>query len=115
MINYKKNEGYKVTKEQEDKYFKNYVDNAKPTTLDQIDKELYEDEGRKINKQKQYNKALDDQVNSNRAIKKRIETDYNQRLADYKKMEDEKYQKRQKFEEAQKMKKKMIFIILIKD
>ena len=52
MINYKKNEGYKVTKEQEDKYFKKYIDNAKPTTLDQIDKELYEDEGRKINKQK---------------------------------------------------------------
>ena len=105
----KQNEGYKVTKEQEDKYFKNYVDNAKPTSLEEIDRELYEDEGKKINKQKQYNKALDDQVNSNRAIKKRIETDYNQRLADYKKIEDEKYQKRQKFEEDQKMKKKNDF------
>ena len=72
MINYKKNEGYKVTKEQEDKYFKKYIDNAKPTTLDQIDKELYEDEGRKINKQKQYNKALDDQVNSLEKLKKEL-------------------------------------------
>ena len=67
----KKNEGYKITKEQEDKYFKNYVDNAKPTTLEEIDRELYEDEGKKINKQQQYNKALNEQINSNRAMKSR--------------------------------------------
>ena len=89
----KKNAGYKITKEQEDKYFKNYVDNAKPTTLEQIDKEFYEDEGRRINKQRQYNKDLNDQINSNRAMKKKFENDYNQRLADSKKIEDEKYQR----------------------
>jgi hypothetical protein len=105
----KKNAGYKLTNEQEDKYFKNYVDNAKPTSLDQIDKELYEDEGRRINKQRQYNKALDDQVNSNRAMKKRLENDYNQRLADSRKIEEEKYQKRKKLEEDQKIKNKNEF------
>ena len=105
----KKNEGYKVTKDQEDKYFKNYVDNAKPTTLDQIDKEFYEDEGRRINKQQQYNKALNDQINSNRAMKKKFENDYNQRLADSKKIEDEKYQREQKVKEDKRMKNKNDF------
>ena len=47
----KKNEGYKITNEQEDKYYKNYVDNVKPTSLDQIDKELYENEGKRIKEQ----------------------------------------------------------------
>ena len=105
----KKNEGYKVTKDQEDKYFKNYVDNAKPTTLDQIDKEFYEDEGRRINKQQQYNKALNDQINNNRAMKKKFENDYNQRLADSKKIEDEKYQREQKLKEDKRMKNKNDF------
>ena len=105
----KKNEGYKNPKEQEDKYFKNYVDNAKPTTLEQIDKELYEDEGRRINKQQQYNKALNEQINSNRAMKKRFENDYNQRLADSKKIEDEKYQRQEKFKEDKREKNKNDF------
>ena len=105
----KNNEGYKVAKEQEDKYFKNYADNAKPTTLDQIDQELYEDEGRRINKQQQYNKALSEQINSNRAMKKRFEYDYNQRLADSKKAEDEKYQREEKIKEDQRIKNKNDF------
>ena len=105
----KKNEGYKVTKDQEDKYFKNYVDNAKPTTLDQIDQELYEDEGKRINNQQQYNKALNDQINSNRAMKKKFENDYNQRLADSKKIEDEKYQREQKIKEDKRIKNKNDF------
>lgn len=105
----KKNAGYKITKEQEDKYFKNYVDNAKPTTLEQIDKEFYEDEGKRINKQRQYNKDLNDQINSNRAMKKKFENDYNQRLADSKKIEDEKYQRQQKLKEEQKNKNKKDF------
>ena len=105
----KNNAGYKVTKEQEDKYFKNYVDNAKPTTLDQIDQELYEDEGRRINKQQQYNKALSEQINSNRAMKKRFESDYNQRLADSKKAEDEKYQREEKIKEDKRIKNKNDF------
>ena len=106
----KNNAGYKVTKDQEDKYFKNYVDNAKPTTLDQIDQEMYEDEGRRINKQQQYNKALNDQINSNRAMKNRFETDYKQRLDDAKKIEDEKYNKEQKFKEDNRIKSKNDFI-----
>ena len=105
----KKNEGYKVTKDQEDKYFKNYVDNAKPTTLEQIDKELYEDEGRRINKQQQYNKALNEQINSNRAMKKRFENDYNQRLADSKKIADEKYERQEKYKEDERIKNKNDF------
>ena len=105
----KQNEGYKVTKEQEDKYFKNYVDNAKPTSLEEIDRELYEDEGKKINKQKQYNKALNDQINSNRSMKKRFENDYNQRLADSKKIEDEKYERQEKFKQDERIKNKNDF------
>ena len=105
----KNNEGYKVSKEQEDKYFKNYVDNAKPTTLDDIDRELYEDEGRKINKQQQYNKALNEQINSNRAMKKKFENDYNQRLADSKKVEDEKYLREEKIKEDKRNKNKNDF------
>ena len=100
----KKNEGYKLTKEQEDKYYKSYVDNAKPTSLEQIDKELYENEGKKINRQKQYNTALNEQVSNNRAMKNRFEKDYNQRLDDLKKIEEEKYQKRKKCEEDKKIK-----------
>ena len=106
----KNNAGYKVTKDQEDKYFKNYVDNAKPTTLDQIDQEMYEDEGRRINKQQQYNKALNDQIKSNRAMKNRFETDYKQRLDDAKKIEDEKYYKEQKCKEDNRIKSKNDFI-----
>ena len=105
----KQNEGYKVTKEQEDKYFKNYVDNAKPTSLEEIDRELYEDEGKKINKQKQYNKALNDQINSNRSMKKRFENDYNQRLADSKKIEDEKYERQEKYKQDERIKNKNDF------
>ena len=100
----KHNEGYKVTKDQEDKYFKNYVDNAKPTTLDQIDQELYENEGKRLNKQQQYNKALNDQINSNRAMKNRFETDYKKRLDDAKRIEDEKYYKEQKIKEDNRIK-----------
>ena len=106
----KHNEGYKVTKDQEDKYFKNYVDNAKPTTLDQIDQELYENEGKRINKQQQYNKALNDQISSNRAMKNRFETDYNKRLDDAKKIEDEKYYKEQKIKEDNRIKSKNDFV-----
>ena len=69
----KKNEGYKVTHEQEDKYFKNYVDNVKPTSLDQIDKEYFENEGRKIKRQNQYNKDLNEQINNTRAMKNKFE------------------------------------------
>ena len=105
----KKNEGYKVTKEQEDKYFKNYVDNAKPTSLEEIDRELYEDEGKKINKQIQYNKALNEQINSNRNMKKRFENDYNQRLADSKKIADEKYERQEKYKEDERIKNKNDF------
>ena len=105
----KKNEGYKVTKEQEDNYFKNYVDNAKPTSLEEIDREIYEDEGKKINKQKQYNKALNEQINSNRNMKKRFENDYNQRLADSKKIADEKYERQEKYKEDERIKNKNDF------
>jgi hypothetical protein len=106
----KHNEGYKLTKEQEDKYFKNYVDNAKPTTLDQIDQELYENEGKRLNKQQQYNKALNDQINSNRAMKNRFETDYKKRLDDAKRIEDEKYYKEQKIKEDNRIKSKNDFV-----
>ena len=106
----KQNEGYKVTKDQEDKYFKNYVDNAKPTTLDQIDQELYENEGKRLNKQQQYNKALNDQINSKRAMKNRFETDYKKRLDDAKRIEDEKYYKEQKIKEDNRIKSKNDFV-----
>ena len=105
----KNNEGYKVTHEQEDKYFKNYVDNAKPVTLDQIDQELYENEGKRINKQIQYNKALNDQINSNRAMKNKFESDYKQRLDDAKRIEDEKYFREQKIKEDNRIKSKNDF------
>ena len=102
-------ENYYIKKTQ-DKYFKNYVDNAKPTTLDQIDQELYENEGKRINKQQQYNKALNDQISSNRAMKNRFETDYKKRLDDAKKIEDEKYYKEQKIKEDNRIKSKNDFV-----
>ena len=100
----KKNEGYKVTNEQEDKYYKNYVDNVKPESLDQIDKEYFENEGKKINKQIQYNKDLNDQINNAKAMRNKFEKDYNQRLIDDKKREDEKYLKQEKIKEDKRIK-----------
>ena len=105
----KKNEGYKVTNEQEDKYYKNYVDNVKPESLDQIDKEYFENEGKKINKQIQYNKDLNDQINNTKAMRNKFEKDYNQRLIDDKKREDEKYLKQEKIKEDKIIKSKNDF------
>lgn len=105
----KKNEGYKVTNEQEDKYYKNYVDNVKPESLDQIDKEYFENEGKKINKQIQYNKDLNDQINNTKAMRNKFEKDYNQRLIDDKKREDEKYFKEEKIKEDKRIKSKKDF------
>ena len=105
----KKNENYKITNEQEDKYFKNYVDNVKPESLDQIDKEYFENEGKKINKQIQYNKDLNDQINNTKAMRNKFEKDYNQRLIDDKKREDEKYLKQEKIKEDKRIKSKNDF------
>ena len=105
----KKNENYKVTNEQEDKYFKNYVDNVKPESLDQIDKEYFENEGKKINKQIQYNKDLSDQINNRKAMRNKFEKDYNQRLIDDKKREDEKYFQQEKIKEDKRIKSKNDF------
>ena len=105
----KKNAGYKVTNEQEDKYFKNYVDNVKPESLDQIDKEYFENEGKKINKQIQYNKDLSDQINNRKAMRNKFEKDYNQRLIDDKKREDEKYFQQEKIKEDKRIKSKNDF------
>ena len=105
----KKNEGYKITNEQEDKYFKNYVDNVKPTSLDQIDQEFFESEGKRLNKQIQYNKDLNDQINNNKAMRNKFEKDYNQRLIDEKKLDDEKYFKEEKKKEEKRLKYKNDF------
>ena len=105
----KKNEGYKVTNEQEDKYYKNYVDNVKPESLDQIDKEYFENEGKKINKQIQYNKDLNEKINNTKAMRNKFEKDYNQRLIDDKKREDEKYLKQEKIKEDKRIKSKNDF------
>jgi hypothetical protein len=105
----KKNEGYKITKEQEDKYFKNYVDNVKPTTPDQIDQEFFENEGKRLNKQIQYNKDLSDQINNRKAMRNKFEKDYNQILIDDKKREDEKYFQQEKIKEDKRIKSKNDF------
>ena len=105
----KKNEGYKVTNEQEDKYFKNYVDNVKLESLDDLDREYYENEGKKIKRQNQYNKDLNEQINNSRAMKSKFEKDYNQRLNDDKKREDEKYFKEEKIKEDKRIKSKKDF------
>ena len=105
----KKNEGYKVTNEQEDKYFKNYVDNVKLESLDDIDRECYENEGKRIKRQNQYNKDLNEQINNSRAMRSKFEKDYNQRLNDDKKREDEKYYKQEKIKEDKKIKSKKDF------
>ena len=105
----KKNEGYKNINVQEDNYFKNYVDNVKPVTLEQIDQEYFEDEGKRLNKQMQYNKDLNDQIINSRAMKSKFEKDYNQRLNDAKKVEDEKYLKEEKIKEDKKIKSKNDF------
>jgi hypothetical protein len=105
----KKNEGYKITNEQEDKYFKNYVDNVKPTSLDQIDQEYFENEGKRINRQIQYNKDLNDQINNAKAMRNKFEKDYNQRLIDEKKLDDERYFKEEKKKEEKRLKYKNDF------
>ena len=105
----KKNEGYKITNEQEDKYYKNYVDNVKPTTLDQIDQEYFENEEKKINNQMKYNKELNDQINNNRNMRNKFEKDYNERLNDAKKKEEEKYLKNEKIKEDKIIKSKNEF------
>ena len=105
----KKNANYKITNEQEDKYYKNYVDNVKPESLDQIDKEYFENEGKKINKQIQYNKDLNEQINNTKAMRNKFEKDYNQRLIDDKKREDEKYLKQEKIKEDKRIKSKNDF------
>lgn len=105
----KKNEGYKNINVQEDNYFKNYVDNVKPVTLEQIDQEYFEDEGKRLNKQMQYNKDLNEQIINSRAMKSKFEKDYNQRLNDAKKVEDEKYLKEEKIKEDKKIKSKNDF------
>jgi hypothetical protein len=99
----KKNEGYKINKEQEDKYFKNYVDNVKPTTPDQIDQEFFESEGKRLNKQIQYNKDLNEQINNTKAMRNKFEKDYNQRLIDAKKLDDERYFKEEKKKEEKRL------------
>ena len=99
----KKNEGYKITNEQEDKYFKNYVDNVKPTTPDQIDQEFFENEGKRLNKQIQYNKDLNEQINNTKAMRNKFEKDYNQRLIDAKKLDDERYFKEEKKKEEKRL------------
>ena len=105
----KKNAGYKVTNEQEDKYYKNYVDNVKPSTLEDIDKEYMENEGKKIKKQNQYNKDLNEQIINKKAMKNKFEKDYNQRLNDMKKIEDEKYLKKEKIKRDKIIKSKNEF------
>ena len=105
----KKNAGYKITNEQEDKYYKNYVDNVKPTSLDQIDQEYFENEGKRFNKQMQYNKELNEQINNTRAMRNKFEKDYNQRLIDAKRINDEKYYNEEKKKEEKKMKEKNEF------
>jgi hypothetical protein len=78
-------------------------------TLEQIDQEYFEDEGKRLNKQMQYNKDLNDQIINSRAMKSKFEKDYNQRLNDAKKVEDEKYLKEEKIKEDKKIKSKNDF------
>ena len=92
-----------------DKYFKNYVDNVKLESLDDIDRECYENEGKRIKRQNQYNKDLNEQINNSRAMRSKFEKDYNQRLNDDKKREDEKYYKQEKIKEDKKIKSKNDF------
>ena len=105
---------------QEDKYFKNYVDNVKLESLDDIDRECYENEGKRIKRQNQYNKDLNEQINNSRAMRSKFEKDYNQRLNDDKKREDEKYYKmrnitnKKKSRKIKKLNQKMISVIRMK-
>ena len=85
------------------------MDNVKPESLDQIDKEYFENEGKKINKQIQYNKDLNEQINNTKAMRNKFEKDYNQRLIDDKKREDEKYLKQEKIKEDKRIKSKNDF------
>ena len=100
----KQNEGYKNPKIGEDNYYKNYVDNAKPVSLDEIDHEIWDVEQNRLNKQKQYNNALDQQVNTNKKIQQKAEKDYKQEILDNKKYQDDVYNKQQSERNAKKMK-----------
>ena len=67
--------------------------------MDDLDREYYENEGKKIKRQNQYNKDLNEQINNSRAMRSKFEKDYNQRLNDDKKREDEKYFKEEKIKD----------------
>ena len=100
----KQNEGYKNPKIGEDNYYKNYVDNAKPVSLDEIDHEIWNVEQNRLNKQKQYNNDLDQQVCINKKIQQKAEKDYKQEILDNKKYQDDVYNKQQSERNAKKMK-----------
>ena len=100
----KQNEGYKNPKIGEDNYYKNYVDNAKPVSLDEIDHEIWNVEQNRLNKQKQYNNDLDKQVCINKKIQQKAEKDYKQEILDNKKYQDDVYNKQQSERNAKKMK-----------
>ena len=59
---------------------------------------------KKIKRQNQYNKDLNEQINNTRAMKSKFEKDYNERLNDSKKKEEEKYLKQEKIKEDKRIK-----------
>lgn len=56
-----------------------------------------------------YNKELNDQINNNRNMRNKFEKDYNERLNDAKKKEEEKYLKNEKIKEDKIIKSKNEF------
>ena len=48
--------------------------------MDDIDRECYENEGKRIKRQNQYNKDLNEQINNSRAMRSKFEKDYNQKV-----------------------------------
>lgn len=105
----KQNENYVDKKIGLDNYFKSYVDNTKPVSLEQIEKENIIQEDQRLNKQEKYYKDLNAQLDRNKKIKNKKESEYKKYLDEDKKKADAKYMKEQNEKDSQKNQRKKDF------
>lgn len=105
----KLNENYVDKKIGHDNYYKNYIDNAKPVSLEQIEKEKMADIDKKYADENKYYNALNSQVERNNIIRNKFEEEYKNRMDLDKKRADEKYNKEQGEKEAKRIQRKKDF------
>lgn len=105
----KLNEGYEDKKIGRDNYFKSYVDNAKPESLEKIEADEIALEDKKYEDQGKYYNALNSQVERRNMIRNKFEENYQKNVLEDKKRYDEKYMKQQGEKEAKRQQRKKDF------